>query len=248
MEDYTIAESYTLPSQGKVYSQQVNPNIRLRSMTTEEEMKRLGHTERPNELLAEIIDECLIDKPGIKAYDLCVADFQYLLHKLRVVTYGPNYTIQVVCPVCGKVSEHVIDLDKLEVVSYSDEMKSHLNITLPVTKKNIELKLQTPRMLDDVNKKSKDLLAKSSDVKGEPAFLFNLVSMISKVDGQIVDEFKLEAFVRKLPMKDTNYILNNIKAVSFGITSIVNCTCNNCKAQFNSILPITGEFFGPTNY
>lgn len=248
MENYTIAESYELPSKGKVYSQAVNPNVRLRSMTTEEEMKRLGHSERPNELLAEIIDECLIEKPGIKSYDLCVADYQYLMYKLRVVTYGPNYNVTTVCPICGRPSEHTIDLDKLELITFSDELNTHLNITLPVTGKNIELRLQTPRMLDEVNKKSKDLLAKSPDIKGEPAILFNIISMINKVDGQIVDEFKLESFVRKLPMKDTNFILNNIKAINFGFSNKIHCTCKHCKSEFDTTLPITGEFFGPTIY
>ena len=37
--DYTIAETFTLPSEGKIYSQKVNPQVQLRSMTTEEEMR-----------------------------------------------------------------------------------------------------------------------------------------------------------------------------------------------------------------
>ena len=89
--DYTIAESYTLPSLGKVYDHEINPHIKLRSMTTTEEMKRLSPSDRPYENLAEIIDDCLIEKPDISAYDLCVGDFQFLLHKLRIVTYGPMY-------------------------------------------------------------------------------------------------------------------------------------------------------------
>ena len=102
MEDYTIAEDYVLPSLGKVYDKAVNPNVKIRSMTTEEEMKRLGHTDKPRKLLAEIIDDCLIEKPGISSYDLCIGDFQYLMHKLRIVTYGSDYLMQTRCPLCGQ--------------------------------------------------------------------------------------------------------------------------------------------------
>lgn len=246
MEDYTIAESYELPSKGLVYDKPVNPKIKIRSMTTEEEMKRLGHSERPNSLLAEIIDECLVEKPGISAYDLCIPDYQFLMYKLRIVTYGSKYTFSSICPICGKPSEYTIDLEELPIKLYSEDLRSHLNITLPKTGKQIELRLQTPRILDDVAKKSKDLLSKSSDIKGEPAFLFNLISMINKVDGQVIDEFKLENFVRKLPMADTNFILNNIKEVNFGLNTEINCTCKHCQADYKSYLPITGEFFGPT--
>ena len=71
----------------------VNPNIKIRSMTTEEEMKRLGYTEQPYKMLSEIIDDCLVDKPGISTYDMCLGDYEFLLHKLRVVTYGSDYKI-----------------------------------------------------------------------------------------------------------------------------------------------------------
>lgn len=70
MNDYIIGESFTLPSKGLVYDKKVNPNIKIRSMTTEEEMKRLGHSELPYKLLSEIIDDCLVEKPGISSYDL----------------------------------------------------------------------------------------------------------------------------------------------------------------------------------
>lgn len=248
MENYTIAETYELPSKGEVYSQKINSKVRLRSMTTEEEMKRLGHSENPNELLAEIINDCLIEKLPIHAYDLCVADYQYLMHKLRVVTYGQNYPVTTICPICGNPNNSNIDLEKLKVINFSEDMKSHLNITLPVSGKNIELKLQTPRILDEVFTKSKELLAKSSDSKSEPALLFNIISMISKVDGKVVEDFKLESFVRKLAMKDTNYILNHIKAINFGLDTTIKCKCKSCKQSYESRLPITGEFFGPTDY
>lgn len=248
MENYTIAESYELPSKGLVYSKKVNPNVKLRSMTTEDEMKRLGHSEKPNALLAEIIDSCLTEKPGISVYDMCIADYQYLMYKLRVVTYGSKYPITMVCPVCGRQTEDFIELESLPTIQYSEDLGSHLNITLPITGKHIELRLQTPRMLDEVSRKTKDLLKKSSDTSSEPAFLFNIVSMIEKIDGQVLDEFKVESFVRHLPMKDTNYILNNIRSVNFGIDSKIQCHCKHCKADFESMLPITGEFFGPTIY
>ena len=39
-EKYTIAERYTLPSHGLVYNRDVNPEIKLRSMTVRDEMRR----------------------------------------------------------------------------------------------------------------------------------------------------------------------------------------------------------------
>ena len=92
-ENYAIFEEGTLPSLGKVYGGlKVNPDFKIRSMTTEEEMRRLSHSDRPLKVICDIIDDCLIDKPfEISSYDMCLGDYQYLLHKLRVATYGPQY-------------------------------------------------------------------------------------------------------------------------------------------------------------
>lgn len=246
MEDYTIAEDYVLPSLGKVYDKAVNPNVKIRSMTTEEEMKRLGHTDKPRKLLAEIIDDCLVEKPGVSSYDLCIGDFQYLMHKLRIVTYGSDYLMQTRCPLCGQWQEQTINLEQLKVSSFNEKLKSYLNITLPVSKKKIEIKLQTPRMLDEIELQKKELLKKSSDKEIEPAVLFTVESLISKVDGQVLEDFKLEQLVRKLPMKDTNYILQSARKINIGLDTLMHCECKNCHTEYDCQLPITGEFFGPS--
>ena len=67
------------------------------------------------EIICEIIDECLVENPGISSYDMCLADYQFLLHKLRVVTYGKDYKLEFTCPFCGSKEEATIDLDSLEV-------------------------------------------------------------------------------------------------------------------------------------
>lgn len=240
MEEYTIAHEYTLPSKGLVYSESVNPNVKLRSMTTEDEMKRLGHSDRPYKLISEIIDSCLIEKPGISSYDMCLGDYQYLLYRLRAVTYGPDYNVNTICPICGNKNETTVDLDSLEVISYNEDIAKHLNIELPVSHKNIKLKMQTPRMLDDISLKG------PSNADNGFAFLFTLMSMIEKVDGEYLDEVKLESFVRHLPARDSNYIIKSIEKLNIGINNKINCKCGKCHSDYSTLFPITGEFFGPS--
>ena len=246
MEDYIIAEEYTLPSKGKVYSKPVNPNIKIRSMTTEEEMKRLGYSELPYKMLSEIIDDCLIEKPGISSYDMCLGDYQFLLHKLRIVTYGPEYVVETICPHCNKTNKIKIDLNSLEVQEYTEDIEDKLNITLPRTKKHIKLRMQTPRILDDIFIKTKNLQKKSSSMKGDPAFLFTLESLIETVDGEVLDAVKLESFVRALPAIDSNYILKSIMKINLGVDININCNCHYCKEDYVKIMPFTNEFFGPS--
>lgn len=246
MENYTIAENYTLPSKGLVYQKEINPNVKLRSMTTQDEMKRLSHSDLMYKVLSEIIDDCLIEKPDISAYDMCIGDYQYLLYKLRTVTYGADYKIETKCPICGTVHKDTINLDNLKVLEYSEDLRKYLSVTLPKTQKKVDLRLQTPRMLDEIKSKSSQLLNSSPDMQSEPAFLLTLQSLIVKVDGEVLDPVKLESFIRRLPMMDTNYILKTIEKVNIGIDNNLSRTCKKCKYQYDFTFPITGEFFGPS--
>lgn len=246
--DYTIAESYTLPSLGKVYDHEINPHIKLRSMTTTEEMKRLSPSDRPYENLAEIIDDCLIEKPDISAYDLCVGDFQFLLHKLRIVTYGPMYKAQITCPYCGVPTEKIINLEDLKVIEYSEELDKYFEIDLPISKKHIKLRMQTPRILDEVTIRTNELRKKAPDYTGDPAFLFTLQSLIVEVDGKKPDPVKLEDWIKQLPMKDTNVILiaNDVLSRKVGIDTNFDTVCKVCQLDFKSSFRFTSEFFRPT--
>lgn len=249
MTDYTIANSYTLPSEGKVYDREINPQFTLRSMTTAEEMKRLNHSDKPYKAMSEIIDDCLVENIGISAYDLCVSDYQYMLNKLRIVTYGPNYKIDSTCPYCGTVNKAVMNLDNIAVIPFNqDVFDKYSEFTLPSTEKRIKLRMQTPRMLDDVNFRSKEERRKNTNLTGDPAFLFTLESLISTIDGSRPEQFKIGAFIQKLPMMDTNYILRASQKLvsSFGLESRLLHTCGVCGLDYTSNFRTTSEFFGPS--
>lgn len=250
MLDYTIANEYTLPSEGKVYkNQNVTPQFKLRSMTTAEEMKRLNHSDRPYKAMSEIIDDCLVDNPGISAYDLCVADYQYMLHKLRIVTYGPNYKISSTCPYCGTVNNNTINLDDLHVTPFNQDLyDKYSEFTLPATDKRIKLRMQTPRILDEITSKTKEHRRKNPQMKGDPAFLYTLESLIDTIDGEKPEQFRIIPFIQKLPMIDTNYILKAAQKLnnSFGLESEMLHTCNICGLDYTSNFRTTSEFFGPS--
>ena len=130
-KNLTIAESFTLPSKGKIYGNiEVVPQIRLRSMTTAEEQKRLSHSDYPYRMLCEIIDDCLLENPGISSYDMCLGDYQFLLHKLRIVTYGSEYKMDTTCPYCGCTSHEVLNLEELPILEYSDDMLKYFEFDL----------------------------------------------------------------------------------------------------------------------
>ena len=74
------------------------------------------------------------------------------------------------------------------------------------------------------------------------------VSLIESIDGQVMDAFKIESWVRKLPMADTNTILKHAEILnkSFGLDTVVKVECKECGVDYDTPFRITPEFFGPS--
>ena len=245
--DYSIAESYTLPSLGKIYDVEVNPNIKIRSMTTQEEMKRLSHSERTYQNICEIIDDCLVEKPGISSYDMHLGDYQFLLHKMRTVTYGADYTLQSPCPYCASINSDSISLDDIQVFEYEESIMKHFEFDLPKTKRHIKLRMQTPRILDDIQERAKELKRKSPNFVGDPAFLLSIEMMIDEIDGKKPNPLNIGDFVKNLPMMDTNYIIKHCQKIneSIGLDTLLLNTCNVCGLEYETRFRANSGFFGP---
>jgi hypothetical protein len=245
--DYTIAENYTLPSLGKIYGVEVNPNIKIRSMTTQEEMKRLAPSEGVYKNICEIIDDCLVEKPGISSYDMHLGDYQFLLHKMRIVTYGPEYTISSTCPYCTCFHKNTINLDDLNVIKYEESVKNYFEFELPKTKRHIKLRMQTPRILDLVEERAKEAKRKQLKMPGDPAFLFAIEYMIDEIDGKKPHPLKITEFVQELPMMDTNYIIKHSQKIneSIGLDTLLHNTCDVCGLEYQNRFRTDSKFFGP---
>ena len=247
MTTATIFESFILPSKGMIYDKEVNPNITLRSMTTLEEMKRLSQTDTPYKVMSDIIESCMQEKPTIHVYDLALGDYQFLLHKLRIVTYGPEYKMLIKCNECNAVTESTANLDSLEVNKYTDEILKQKSITLPKTNREIILRFQTPHDLDRISYLSSEMKKKTKQ-NVDYSLLYTLMSLIEKVDGQILDSISGEEFIKSLPSKDANYLLNYATklASSIGVENQISIKCADCGAEMRTPFRITSEFFGPT--
>lgn len=255
MADYTISETFTLPSRGKIYGNSVSETVTLRSMTTVEEMRRLSHTDTPYKTLCDVIDMCTVNDVGISSYDMHIGDYQFLLHKLRIVTYGSDYPTSSVCPVCGTVNKFTLNLDDVGVIALDTDEKVKefndlLSFELPRTKKKITIKFQTPRDLDIITKEDNEISKEEEYKNLNSSYLLTLTRIVNSVDGKVPNKLFLKEFLRNLPAMDSNYILQKAAKINdkVGIDTVIKNTCSNpkCGAKYNSSFRITNEFFGPT--
>lgn len=244
----TIKEDFELPSKGKIYGKKFDPSFTLRSMTTEDEMKRLAPSNNPYKAMSEIIESCLIEKLPISVYDLCLGDYTYLLHKLRVVTYGPEYNVRFNCPNCGNSEVITINLDELKINEYTDDIKDLYTVKLPSTGYEVKLRFQTPRDLDRINREAIKMREDFPDMVGDPTILLTLQSLIDSIDGEPIDPIMIKEALKKLPMRDTNIISKVATKLnsSIGVDTEVDITCSKCGVNVKTPFRYTDEFFGPT--
>lgn len=244
-KNYTIAEYFTLPSEGKVYDELVNPKIKIRSMTTQEEMQRLSHNDKVYQNLCDIIDSCIVEGPNISSYDMCLGDYQFLLYKLRTVTYGADYQGKSTCPICGSVNEGNFSLDNLIVNTYSEELEKYREFELPVTKSIVRIRMRTPRMLDITQEKLREFKAKQAT--SDSTIMYTIQSIIESIDGAAPNPVYFNEWVKTLPMKDTNTIINYSDKLDsmIGIDTQIFYACDLCGSTFASNLKTDMEFFRP---
>ncbi len=249
--NYTIAEYFELPSKGLIYNKKINPQVELRSMTAKEEMQRLSPSNTPLKVLADIIDACLIEKLGMSSYDLCVGDFEYLLQRLRVVSYGDKQKVTVGCPHCGELTETEISIDSLEVKEFdSAEFETLSTLTLPKSNHVLGLQFLTPRILEENQSKVKELQRKFKGSNKNFELLISLTSAISSIDGKKMNQFELENFVDKLPVYDMTKLLNTLDELNkyIGVDNKVYVTCKGCGEEVLTFFRIEDrEFFRPSN-
>jgi hypothetical protein len=247
--DYTIMEGYELPSRGKIYEEKVDPHVELRSMTARDEMKRLSPSSTPLKTLADIIEGCCVEKSAVHVYDMCLGDYEFLLHKLRIVTYGEDYKVSLRCPECRESIETVAKLGHLEVKEFDEEKIRELQtFTLPKSNRIITLNFLSPRMAEEMEVKVKDMKRRYKNATIDFETLVKLQVNIDLVDGEKKSETELDNIITNLPALDLQKILNNIDKLNqqIGLDNILYVTCPKCGEEITTFFRFGPEFFRPT--
>ena len=247
--DYTIMEGYELPSKGKIYTEDVNPHVELRSMTARDEMKRLSPSSTPLKTLADIIEGCCIEKPAVHVYDMSLGDYEFLLHKLRIVTYGEEYKVSLRCFECGEAIETIADLGQLAVKDFDEEaIRSLQTFSLPKSGRVVTLNFLSPRMVEEMEAKVKDMKRRYKNATIDFETLVRLQTNIDLIDGEKKSELEMENIITNLPAMDLQKILNNIDKLNqqIGLDNLLYLTCPKCGEEVTTFFRFGPEFFRPT--
>jgi hypothetical protein len=146
--------------------------------------------------------------------------------------------------------ETIAKLDQLNVKEFNEETINDLRtFTLPKSGHIITLDFISPRRVEEMEVKVKDMKRKYKTATIDFETLVRLISNIDLVDGEKMNEHELETFITNLPALDLQKILNNIDKLNqqIGLDNVLYLTCPKCGEEITTYFRFGPEFFRPTN-
>ncbi len=136
MSEYSFpVESIELPSGGKFYPEGHplrSGKIDVKYMTArEEDILTSTNLIKKGTVLDKLMESLIVTK-GVKPDDMLTGDLNAVMIAARILAYGKDYPVELLCTSCGEKFQHVIDLTALETIAAGDlsENGEH-KVTLP---------------------------------------------------------------------------------------------------------------------
>tara|TARA_R100001086_G_scaffold245301_1_gene176058 strand:- start:523 stop:1263 length:741 start_codon:yes stop_codon:yes gene_type:complete len=173
-----------------------------------------------------------VSKKDLILYKLPIQDIQFIMIKVREVSYGKDYIMQLQCTNCETKNNAKLDLSKLEVFPRKDKLSKD------------EMKLPKEKIEFTYGHMSLSHLLKMAVEEGESEFTKSMLTSLTA--------FMLTSLGDKSPVQpsdldelrgsDLDYIRDNMPSLS-EIDMEVEHTCTSCNTDFKQELPALAADF-----
>ena len=209
----------SLPSEGKVYSKSnplSNGTLEIKYMTAREEDILADRNLINKGVVLQKLLESVVVQPGVNADDLVIGDINAVYLATRMLGYGPDYDVEVNDPFTGEKQKVTIDLSKIQTkdIDYSKlNPENRYELTLPVSKKKLIVRLLTHKDEKDINAELQALERLSKGKTAGTDVTTRFKYMIVEVDGNS-DRGFINKFVPNMLAGDTKALRNFFKEIS----------------------------------
>ena len=219
-----------VPSRGKFYGSNFDETkVTVRPMTFEDEKAIITAQNDPEIDSANLLlFRCVT---GLDTEALLLIDKLFLILKIRELSYGPEYKVQILCNKCNGENNLSIELDKLINNVVPEDYTDPLELELKRIKKTCKVRM--PRVTDE------KYLATGEKL------LDQLWRFIPELGGS-KDLGIIAKVIKQLPIADLHTITNAISDSKYGIQTDVKYVCSVCNTHNAINLPITPNFFSPS--
>ena len=216
VEGATEWVSLELPSRGQSYRDH-DGMVRIKSFTYREEkklrsIKRVGQA---NDIIKTLFEDCV---QGLDYDSMTLEDKNYLLFKLREISYGDKYVVNANCKACDAENSLNLLISEIPVTYAPDDFQEPLEVTLPDT--------------DQVVKYLVDAVSLTE----------NLWRFALSV-GEHSDKKILRQFFEKTTVRDLAFFREAVAESQYGYITAVSFDCASCGELNESPVPFTESFF-----
>ncbi|SMO59348.1 T4 bacteriophage base plate protein [Balnearium lithotrophicum] len=228
-----------LPSKGLLgYS----GKVLIRPITgREEKIIASANGDTVESAINRVLNRCI--KEGPKAEELSEGDKSFLLVWLRVNSYFPDYSVEIDCPACKKVFKKFIDLKKLPI---KEIQVDKLPLEIEINGRKVALSPLTSQEVEEVNNYKSQLAAQGRSL--EDLYSVSYAYMIRALDGKEVPLSERIDFIEGLLGRELAKLRKAERLLEHGVDFRQDLKCPLCGKSFTANIPITLEFFLPTEF
>lgn len=246
--NFVEPELIPLPSKGKLYKSEDSDIekgfIKLFPMTVkEEEILATPRFLKTGSATRMVLENCIAS--NVPARDILLYDSNFLLFRLRQISYGDEYRFKLRCDnsVCEKEFEHTVNISKLKFEELPEDFSEPISVKLPRSKYTVISILPRLAHSEELTMRSSNRV-KSTETS-DRRFLDNLiVTTVAILDpsGKEVPQKDWEEFYSALPGADAAE-LREKTSMSTGVDKLDNVVCPYCGKDYSGTIPIGPEFF-----
>jgi len=217
--------SVDLPSRG-VFNKGLS-SVKVRPFNFEDEklLRSIKKASDASRVLDTLMERCI---QGVDVPSLVMQDKNFLLFKLRELSYGEDYPIESLCTGCGEKNELVVNLPSLGVNYYPEDKGDVITVDLPDT--GVVAHIRPPRASEESLLETGDLL------------MTNMYRFVKKLN-DYTDPSVIREFIPRITIKDLDCLRTAIFDTSYGLNTKVRYLCSNCGADEILDLPLNANFF-----
>jgi len=215
-----------LPSGGKAYHEHAgHVNISPFTYADEKHLRGVTNMSGAQKAIGTIFDRCV---EGLSYEESTIPDKNYLLFKLREISYGDDYPITLNCDTCGANNMLKLKISSIPVNTAKEDLEDPIKVTLPDTEQEVEIRL--PRSRDE------------SYMENLGSITNNLWRFVISVGGY-TDGVVVRKFIEQTSVRDVDVMRATVLNVDYGLDQKMSYHCLECGHLNKGMIPLNENFF-----
>ena len=207
-QNFSLPHDMVVLPSGGVFYKSKKKSVKVGYLTASDENFLLSSSQGNKDNIVLTLLRNKVYEHDLRPEELLEGDIETILIFLRNTSFGPEYEISLSDPKTGKIFNHTIVLDELNIKKgqVSPDENGLFVTKLPKSEVTVKLKPLTFSETLEIDKLTEQYPAG----RVVPKITWRLTKQIVEVNGE-TDKGYISRFVESLPIMDSKYIRNFIK-------------------------------------